>query len=340
MSSSTLPTVLAGHETPKIEKQVRAFYGSVHEMFEAWLARRTSSHTRRAYRNDVMHFIDFYGIDWPENSWMLLQATVKDVQAWRDFQNDELDAAPLTLNRRLSSLSGLYKFMREIATEARLPINVPNPAHSQFIGREAQEAVNPTEALSANRARQLMALPSGESLIDYRDRAILKFYLYTGIRLATGCRLMVSDFLDDDEDTKVKIQEKGKGKSKRTVGINIVAADALREYLNVSGITRGPIFRARRAKNSDELSENPIDESTMYRLFKGYFEKLSGSVKDGRCIYSTHTMRATTATLLLDAGVDIADVQKLLGHKHITVTQVYDKRRKGSKESASHKLTI
>lgn len=38
--------------------------------------------------------------------------------------------------------------------------------------------------------------------------------------------------------------------------------------------------------------------------------------------------RATTATLLLDTGVDIRKVQELLGHRHITTTQIYDKRRR------------
>ena len=59
-----------------------------------------------------------------------------------------------------------------------------------------------------------------------------------------------------------------------------------------------------------------------------------------RCEYTPHSLRATTATLLLDAGEDIREVQKLLGHKHVTVTQVYDKRRRGSKDSASHRLSL
>lgn len=56
--------------------------------------------------------------------------------------------------------------------------------------------------------------------------------------------------------------------------------------------------------------------------------------------WPTKCARATTATLLLDAGEDIRDVQKLLGHKHVTVTQVYDKRRRGTKDSASHRLAL
>jgi site-specific recombinase XerD len=98
------------------------------------------------------------------------------------------------LNRRISSLSSFYKFLGAAAAELRLPITVPNPAHAQFISREASDAVDETRALSETRARQLMGLPSGDSLLDFRDRAILKFYLYTGARIATGCDLNVSDF--------------------------------------------------------------------------------------------------------------------------------------------------
>jgi hypothetical protein len=45
-------------------------------------------------------------------------------------------------------------------------------------------------------------------------------------------------------------------------------------------------------------------------------------------------MRATAATLLLDAGVDIKKVQDLLGHRHITTTHVYDKRGIAASQSA------
>ncbi len=47
-------------------------------------------------------------------------------------------------------------------------------------------------------------------------------------------------------------------------------------------------------------------------------------------------LRATTTTLLLDASIDIKKVQDLLGHRHITPTQIYDKRRIAASHSASH----
>src|SRR6266446_1597213 len=89
--------------------------------------------------------------------------------------------------------------------ELRLPVNVPNPAHAQFIARESSDPLEGTRALTATRARQLMGLPAGDDVLDFRDRAILKTYLYTGVRLATACRLRVKDFHQDGEQATLTI---------------------------------------------------------------------------------------------------------------------------------------
>ena len=74
-----------------------------------------------------------------------------------------------------------------------------------------------------------MGLPSGDSIIEFRDRAILKFYLYSGARLATGCRLRVSDFHRDGEEATIRLHEKGD--KRRTIGLHFAAAEAIREYI-------------------------------------------------------------------------------------------------------------
>jgi len=332
-----LPPVLAGHLSPQIRARAESFYGGVAEMFERWVARRPSPHTQRAYRRDVLSFIDFLDIGWPQQAFRLLLASVGDVQRWRDTMMAETKA-PKTLNRRISSLSSFYKYLAGSAAELRLPINVPNPAHAQFIARESSDPLEGTRALTATRARQLMGLPAGDDVLDFRDRAILKTYLYTGVRLATACRLRVKDFHQDDEQATLTINEKGN--KHRTIGIHFAAAEAISEYLKKAGLDSGPIFRARRAPHSMELGEKLMSEASMYRVIAGYVEKLPGAIKEGERLYSTHSLRATTATLLLDAGVDIRKVQELLGHRHITTTQIYDKRRRTTKESASHDVPI
>ncbi len=180
-----LPPILAGRATPDVRKRVEQFFFSVASIFEAWVARRQSAHTQRAYREDIMAFVKFMGIEWPGQAPQLLRVSVQDVQAFRDQLRSQ-NAAPKTMNRRISSLSSFYKYLAAASAELRLPIIVSNPAHAQFISRESTDARDETRALSATRARQLVGLPAGESVLDYRDRAILKLYLYSGIRLSTA----------------------------------------------------------------------------------------------------------------------------------------------------------
>ena len=182
-----------------------------------------------------------------------------------------------------------------------------------------------------------MGLPAGDTLIDFRDRAILKFYLYSGARLGTGCRLKVSDFHQDGEQATIRIHEKGD--HHRTIGLHFTAAEAISEYIKKAELTSGPLFRPRASSRSGKLSDRAMDPVTMYRLIQNYLGRLPGAIQevqspDGivrrKCIYSPHSLRATTATLTLDAKVDIRKVQELLGHRHITTTQGYDKRRRST----------
>lgn len=341
-SSDLFPPILLGQHTGEVQKKVEKFYLSLDEILERWFIRRQSPHTQRAYRQDIESLLEFLKISRPDESLQLLRLTVADVQNWRDQLIAE-GKAPKTLNRRVSSVSSFFKYLQGVAAELRLPITVPNPAHAQFIARASTDPVHETKYLSATRVRQLMGFPSGQSLVDFRDRAILKWYVYSGVRLSTACRLDVADFHIDGEEATVRISENGD--KRRAIGLHFAAAEAISEYLLEAEIETGPVFRPRLGPNTEALAEKRISEDGMQHVVQRYLRQLPcAMVKDhegsSRCVYSTHSLRATTATLLLDSGVDICKVQELLGHKHITTTQIYDKRRRSTSESASHDLLV
>ncbi len=188
-------------------------------------------------------------------------------------------------------------------------------------------------------------------MFDYRDRTIIKFFLYSGARIGTACRLRVKDFHQDGDEATITLHEKGD--KHRRIGLHFAAAEAISEYIKHAEITKGPLFLARLNSRSQKLGRAPMSVVTMYKLVQRYLARFPSSMreeevtaKDGtvtkvkRCIYTPHSLRATTATLLLDAGVDIIKVKELLGQRHVTTTQIYDKRRRSLKEGASHDVPI
>jgi hypothetical protein len=117
--------------------------------------RPRSLHTRRSYKEGVLSFVQYRGIVWPQEASSLFLVSVAEVQEYRDV----LAAArrsQKTINHRVSALS---------AAELRLPIVVPNPAHSQFIARESSDPREGTLSVPAAGARQLLNLPTGDSML-------------------------------------------------------------------------------------------------------------------------------------------------------------------------------
>jgi site-specific recombinase XerD len=345
-TAQELPPVLAGSLTPEVRQRVEHFYSAVAEILERWVRRCRSEHTRRSYREGVMLLVRYLGISWPANASAILTVSVADVQDFRDWLAKR-GAAPKTLNHRISAISSFYRYMALCAAEMRLPVVVPNPAHAQFIARASSDPRQETLALPAARARQLLSMAAGNSVLDYRDRAIIKLYLYTGIRLAAGCRLEVGDFRQDGEEATLRLQEKGD--RRRTIGLHYAAAQALREYIDRANFTSGPLFRAQRHARVDGLGSDAMNPHTMWCILKRYLEQLPNAFRERElangtkrmeCVYTPHSLRATAATLLLDSGVDIMEVKELLGHRHVTTTQIYDKRRRATREGASHKMPL
>ncbi|MCU1300686.1 MAG: uncharacterized protein JWQ87_970 [Candidatus Sulfotelmatobacter sp.] len=90
------------------------------------------------------------------------------------------------------------------------------------------------------------------------------------------------------------------------------------------------------------LQRHPVRFEASPNVPNGLREReLPSGEKTIECVYTPHSLRATAAaTLLLDAGVDIMEVKELLGHRHVTTTQIYDKRRRAAREGASHKMPL
>jgi site-specific recombinase XerD len=140
-----------------------------------------------------------------------------------------------------------------------------------------------------------------------------------------------------------------KGDKRRTIGLHYAAAQAIQEYLHRAELSSGPLFRPRLHSHTEELAPRAMNPRTMWVVLKLYLKKVPNALRERElpngertmaCVYTPHSLRATAATLLLDSGVDIMEVKELLVHRHVTTTQIYDKRRRAAREGASHKMPL
>ena len=152
-------------------------------------------------------------------------------------------------------------------------------------------------------------LESVEGKNQERDYCILTLFLNCGLRISELVGLNLRDIQDES------IRVLGKGNKVRILYLNDACQDALSRYLAV----RRPI--AGRDANALFLSSRNerISRSTVHAMVK---KRLSAAGLD-ESEYSSHKLRHTAATLMLQNGVDVRAVQEVLGHDHLNTTQIY-----------------
>ena len=149
---------------------------------------------------------------------------------------------------------------------------------------------------------------------DIRDRAILDVLYSTGIRRA---ELIALNIYDVDFDNATLRVEHGKGGSTRIVPLTETALSALKLYLEEARsvfareTTQTRLFVSSR-------SGGPLDDADIVRIV----EKAARRAKIKKHI-TPHTLRHTCATHLLKGHADIRQIQKLLGHRRLSSTEVY-----------------
>jgi len=142
-----------------------------------------------------------------------------------------------------------------------------------------------------------------------RDYCILTLFLNCGLRISELIGINMSDIQDD------ALRVFGKGGKSRIVYLNDACQEALKRYLAV----RRPIHG--RDANALFLStrDQRISKSSVHALVKKYLTMAGLDSKE----YSSHKLRHTAATLMLQNGVDVKAVQEVLGHEHLNTTEIY-----------------
>lgn len=142
-----------------------------------------------------------------------------------------------------------------------------------------------------------------------RDYCILTIFLNCGLRISELIGLDITDIQGD------ALRVLGKGNKVRIVYLNDACKAALERYLAV----RRPI--SGRDQNALFLSsrDQRISRSNVHALVKRHLSQAGLDSSQ----YSSHKLRHTAATLMLQNGVDVKAVQEVLGHEHLNTTEIY-----------------
>jgi len=269
-----------------------------------------STHTIRAYRNDLREFAALVSDGVPPGK--------ADRREEAPFDPRQVDTLAIrgyltvlyrknrktTIARKLSAVRSFFRFlMRQGLIET-------NPAEGVLTPK--QEKKIPTHLTVDDMFHLLDSVPD-DRLYDLRNRAIFETLYATGVRISELAGLDTADV--DLHDRRIKVH--GKGNKERMAPLGGKAAQAIRDY-------RERLYR-----------ETGIALEHGGPLFLNKFKKRLTARSMARCLdqlvrscgmrvpVSPHTLRHSFATHLLDAGADLRAVQELLGHESLSTTQKY-----------------
>ena len=279
---------------------------------EFFSARLSNSHTRTAYAHQVSRFLA-----WCEDEGLELHQ-VTPVLAGR-FLGGLPYKAP-TKNQALAALRHFFDVL--VARHAVLL----NPFHS-VRGVRHPFGEGRTPEATVEQARRLLASVKTDSVYGLRDRAVLGTLIYTGARVGTISRLRIGDLRDHGNHRTLQFSEKG-GKS-REIPVRHDLDEWIAAYLEGGGLTdapqASPLYRAGQRRGSP-LTDRAMSPLAVQLMLKRRLQA-AGLPK----ILSPHSFRVLVVMNLLSQNVPLEDVQYLAGHAHPRTTQIYDRRRRVSR---------
>lgn len=226
--------------------------------------------------------------------------TIDDIYEYLMYANTDRDNSANARARKVSSLKSFFNYMS--AKAHLLDVNITKELDSPKIPSKLPVF------LSLDESRKLLENIDGEFKV--RDYCIITLFLNCGMRLSELVGININDLHND------RLTVTGKGNKQRTVYLNAACIEALKNYMAVRPVEgvkdRKALFLS---KQKTRISNNMV-----YRMVKKNLERAALDTT----VYSPHKLRHTAATLMYKYGnVDVRALQEILGHEHLSTTQIY-----------------
>lgn len=284
--------------------------------FPAWLAddiRAYLNHRRRAWLPERWHSAT---LNLLSHLTATLRALIGDApltdltelapERWDDYVDQRLAAGrkPATLNRELYDLQGFLRFLAEQGRPvcermlAVTPLDTPDPLPRDVPAPQLRKLQKGIQAEAA-------AMERSSRYKGVIDRAWFLLMLHSGLRTGEIRRLQLDDL---DLDNRQIRNRQSKGLQDRVVYLSSAGVEALKAYLAIRGpAATDHVFIYR---------HKPLSSGYCNHRLRAYGQRCGVHI-------SAHQLRYSMATLLLNAGLPVLTLQRLLGHQRVETTLRY-----------------
>lgn len=273
------------------------------EEFIDYLAheKKYSENTIANYQKDLEEYDKYLKEKFPKKNKAYEEVEYREVTEYLINLNKK-NLKPSTINRHLSTIRSFYEFLIKKGVISNSPFKlISGPKKEKKLPNylKYDEFLDLIEACDATD-------------LGERNKMILELLFATGLRVSELVNVKIQDI--DFKNREIKTT--GKGNKTRIVYFNKKCQEVMSKY--VLGARQNILD----GKHSDYLILNHLGNSITRRGVADILEKLikKSSLKHK---ISPHTLRHTFATLLLNEGMDIREVQELLGHARLSTTSIY-----------------
>lgn len=226
---------------------------------------------------------------------------ISDAYAFLSYCRSDRKNDSASIARKVSSLRAFFKYL--CVKMKQIPENPMEELESPKLKKSLPKY------LSLDESIQLLESIDGRD--KERDYAIITLFLNCGLRLSELCSLNYTDIKSDGTMTVT-----GKGNKERTIYLNDMCVNAVKEYMKVRPVDgvkdKHALFLSNR--------KSRISPKTVQHIVEKFIEK-SGLGDRG---FSTHKLRHTAATLMYQkGGVDVLLIKDILGHENLATTEIY-----------------
>lgn len=277
-----------------------------------------SDHTLKAYRIDFEQFSAF-----TDRNTEIQLITKEQIRAFQQLLGSR-ECKPATIKRKLACIRAMFRWYEleevldnnifhklnlNLRTAIALPKNIPTQEIKKLI-RSSREQINLDKKVKYSLREVANQVKTSKCINNLTTLVALELMLCTGVRVGELVDITLESI--DFGDRKIKIF--GKGMRERFVFLpDQEICNLIKAYLVVRLITR---------PDHGSFLVNSRGKPASTQFIRKLIRNITSISSISRQI-TPHMCRHSAACQLLEAGIDIRYVQRLLGHQSISTTEIY-----------------